>query len=248
MFSQQLWQLYETIKPKPPPTATEIYEKNKSEIEKINSRLIEIEDELQRRHTILKNKLTSAITRSRVLSEAKSLLDEKNTLERSRHTLMNSSSKLANLSHTSERMKDTATATQVMKATHYELKKQLSTISIGEIDRLNDEMEQVMQECSEIDQAVAQPSSSYSTSSSYSMIDGSQVERELASMFATSSNRGEEELADMFDYLNPNPSERSFTFPIVPKEPPIITLPSAPPHPTSLTPKPTTLAQLLSKP
>lgn len=138
----------------PPPSLQETTDNLNKRGDSIDEKIRKLDAELVRYKDQLK-KTRPGPTQNAIKQRAMRVLRQKKMYENQRDQLYNQSFNLEQISFTQESLKDTQSMMTAMKTANKELKKQYKTMDINKIEAMQDDMYDMMDEASEIQEAMS---------------------------------------------------------------------------------------------
>jgi len=164
--------LFGSSKPKaPPPNLSDAIANVDSRTESIDKKIAKLEQELGKFKDQMK-KMRDGPAKNSVKQKALRVLKQKRMYENQRDQMMQQSFNMEQSNFALQTVKDTQTTVVAMKMGLKEMKKEYKKININKIDDLHDEMEDMMDQANEVNEAMGR---------SYGMpdVDESELEAEL---------------------------------------------------------------------
>jgi len=140
----------------------------------IEEKIAKLDAELRKSKEQLK-KLPPGGAKNAAQQRAMKILQQKRMYENQRDQLMQQSFNMEQASFVTENLKNTMVTVDVMKQANKEMKKQYKKIDINKIEKIRDEMEDLMEDANEIQEVISR---SYDTD----VIDENDLEAELAAL------------------------------------------------------------------
>uniref|UniRef100_A0A0D6QXA0 Charged multivesicular body protein 5 n=1 Tax=Araucaria cunninghamii TaxID=56994 RepID=A0A0D6QXA0_ARACU len=179
----------------PPPTVQDATERITKRGDTVDEKIRKLDVELARYKEQIK-KTRPGPAQEAVKSRAMRILKQKRMYEGQRDMLYNQTFNLDQVAFAAEGIKDAQQTVSAMKAANKELKGSLKTMKIDDIDNMQDEMMELMDVSSEIQESLGR---------SYSVPDDIDEEELMGELDALEADMGSETTADsMPSYLQPD--------------------------------------------
>eukprot|EP01104_Vermistella_antarctica_P000642 TRINITY_DN1078_c0_g1_i1.p1 TRINITY_DN1078_c0_g1~~TRINITY_DN1078_c0_g1_i1.p1 ORF type:complete len:228 (+),score=77.79 TRINITY_DN1078_c0_g1_i1:447-1130(+) len=138
----------------PVPSLTEVASKVDGRGDDLTTKINKLEHEL-RDHREKMKKMRPGPAMNLIKQRAMRTLKQKRMYEQQRDQLMQQSFNLEQTSFASENMKDTIDTVKAMKSANKTIKQQFKKVNIDEIENLQDDMEDLLEQSNEVNEALA---------------------------------------------------------------------------------------------
>jgi len=189
------------------PTLTEATERVDKRVDALDDRIRKLDAELFRYRQQM-SKIRPGPAQNGIKQRALKVLKQKKMYEQQRDQLMGQSFTLEQTNFMAQGMKDTVTIVQTMKEANTTMKATLKEMSIGDVENLHDEMEDLYESSNEIQEVLSR---SYGVPDE---LDEESLEEELASL-GEELDWGEEEAVPSYLSAVPAPSTEPLLAPAV---------------------------------
>ncbi|KAI9206177.1 Snf7-domain-containing protein [Polychytrium aggregatum] len=155
--------IFGTSKPKPPKaTLADAIKATDGRVDSIDSKIKKLDAELMKYREQM-NKMRDGPAKNVVKEKALRVLKQKKMYEGQRDQMMQQSFNMEQASMTTENLKNTMVIVDGMKSANKELKQQYKKININQIERMQDELEDLMDQANDIQETIGR---------SYNLPDG----------------------------------------------------------------------------